>query len=56
VKSGEGSRWLVALTLLAVVPATGCQPEGETPGLWLRGDLVEEKVADWSFSDEIQET
>jgi hypothetical protein len=42
-------------TLVAVLAATACQPEDETPGLWLRGDSVEEKVADWSFSDAIQE-
>jgi hypothetical protein len=43
------------LTLLAVAAATACHPDGETPGLWLRGDSDEERVADWSFSDEIQE-
>jgi hypothetical protein len=48
-------RGLVALALLAVAVAMACQPEDETPGLWLRGETVEEKVADWSFSEEIEE-
>ena len=51
----RGSRRLGVLTLLAVVVVTACQPEDETPGLWLQGETVEEKVADWSFSQEIQE-
>ena len=40
---------------LVVLVATACQPQDETPGLWLRGETVEEKVADWRFSDEIEE-
>jgi hypothetical protein len=51
----RGGRRLSVLTLLAVVVVTACQPEDETPGLWLQGETVEEKVADWSFSDEIEE-
>ena len=51
-----GSRRPRVLVLLAaVVVATACQPEDETPGLWLRGETIQEKVADWSFSDEIEE-
>ncbi len=51
----RGSRRLSVLTLLAVVVVTACQPEDEAPGLWLRGEAVEEKIADWSFSDEFEE-
>jgi hypothetical protein len=43
------------LALLAVAVSIACQPKDETPGLWLRGETVEEKVADWSFSEEIEE-
>jgi hypothetical protein len=56
LRAGErASRRLCVLMLFAVAVATACQPEDETPGLWLRGETVEEKVADWSFSDEIEE-
>lgn len=48
-------RGLRALAVLAVVAATACQPEDEKPGLWLRGETVEERVADWSFSGETEE-
>jgi hypothetical protein len=45
----------VLVLLAAVVVATACQPEDEKPGLWLQGETVEQKVADWSFSDEVEE-
>ncbi len=51
----RGSRRLGVLTLLAVVVVMACQPEDETPGLWLQGETVEEKVADWNFSADIEE-
>jgi len=52
----RGSRRLRVLALLAaIVVATACQPEDETPGLWLRGETAPERVADWSFSDEVEE-
>ncbi len=35
--------------------ALGCQPRDETPGLWLRGEIVEEWVDDWRFTREIDE-
>lgn len=41
--------------LLAVFMGAACQPKDERPGLWLRGDAAEEKVADWSFTDPIEE-
>ena len=52
----RGSRRPRVLALLSVVlVATACQPEDETPGLWLQGETVEEKIADWSFSDDVEE-
>ena len=44
----------VVLIVLAVL-ATACQPRDETPGFWLRGETVEEKLVNWSFSDETEE-
>ena len=46
---------LVGLALLLVVlPITGFEPHGRTPGLWLKGDLVTAPVADWSFTDTVE--
>jgi len=45
---------LVCLALLlAVARITGFGPHGNTPGLWLKGDLVTAPVTDWSFTDSI---
>jgi hypothetical protein len=41
--------WVAALAVL------GCQPEDETPGLWLGGEIAPEWVDDWSFTDDIEE-
>lgn len=42
---------LVCLVLLLVVlRITGFEPHGQTPGLWLKGDLVTTPVTDWSFT------
>jgi hypothetical protein len=40
--------------LLVVLSTTGFGPHGNTPGLWLKGDLVTTPVADWSFTDKIE--
>jgi hypothetical protein len=46
---------LVCLVLLLVVARiTGLEPTTRTPGLWLKGELVTTPVADWSFTDKIQ--
>jgi len=34
---------------------TGCQPEDESPGLWLTGETAVARVDDWSFTDDIEE-
>ncbi len=49
-------RWLSLLTALAVASGSiACQPKDVRPGLWVRGEAVEERVDDWSFTDEIEE-
>jgi hypothetical protein len=46
---------LVCLALLLVVARiTGFEPDARRPGLWLKGELVTTPVADWSFTDKIQ--
>jgi len=46
---------LVCLVLLLVVARiTGFEPNARRPGLWLKGELVTTPVADWSFTDNIQ--
>lgn len=46
---------LVCLVLLLVVLSiTGFGPHGNTPGLWLKGDLVTTPVTDWSFTDKFE--
>jgi hypothetical protein len=45
---------VLALALAGVI-ALGCLPSDETPGTWLRGDDIAERVSDWRFSDAIEE-
>jgi hypothetical protein len=46
---------LVCLVLLLVVLSiTGFGPHGNTPGLWLKGDLVTTPVSDWAFTDKFE--
>ncbi|HYL38912.1 MAG TPA: hypothetical protein VEV17_23545 [Bryobacteraceae bacterium] len=40
--------------LLIVLRITGFEPHGNTPGLWLTGNLVTTPVSDWSFTDAFQ--
>src|SRR5260370_36288246 len=40
--------------LLIVLSITGFGPHGNTPGLWLKGDLVTTPVADWSSTDKFE--
>ena len=47
--NGLRIRWLVLL--LAVPLLAACEPKDRRPGLWLSGELVDEPVADWSFTD-----
>ncbi len=41
--------------LVAAVAVLGCQPEDETPGLWLRGEVAPTRVDDWRFTNDIEE-
>jgi len=43
-----------AVLLLAAARVTGLEPHGNTPGLWLKGDLVTTPITDWSFTDQIE--
>jgi hypothetical protein len=50
----NGARRCLA-ALIAAVAVLGCQPENETPGLWLRGEFVAEPIEDWRFTNDIEE-
>jgi hypothetical protein len=43
----------VALLLCALLCA--CEPSDRRPGLWLSGEVVQEPVTDWSFTDAVPE-
>jgi len=46
---------LVCLVVLLVVARiSGIEPTARRPGLWLKGELVTTPVADWSFTNKIQ--
>jgi hypothetical protein len=40
--------------LFVVLSITGFGPHENTPGLWLKGNLVTTPVADWSFTDKTE--
>ena len=50
-----GARRRCVAALVAAVVVVGCQPEDETPGLWLGGEIATERVDDWRFTDDIEE-
>ena len=41
--------------LLVSLGSMGCQPQDETPGLWLQGEIVRDRVEDWRFTREVEE-
>jgi hypothetical protein len=45
----------IVTVLVGAVAVLGCQPEDETPGLWLGGEIARERVADWRFTNDIEE-
>ena len=47
--------FVAGVAVLAVSALSGCQPEDETPGLWLNGETVSERVDDWSFASDVEE-
>jgi hypothetical protein len=46
---------IILAALGALLLLTGCEPSDRTPGLWLRGEVVDPPPADWSFTDAHQE-
>ena len=46
---------LPVLLTLSTLLLMACEPKDRRPGTWLSGDLVEERIEDWSFSNEYQE-
>ncbi len=53
---GDGTMKIFArfTLLVAVFMMFGCEPEDQTPGLWLSGEPVETFPDDWSFSNDFQ--
>src|ERR1700731_2156863 len=59
-----GAIFICMILLLATLRATGFEPRDcanasaswscRAPGLWLKGELVTTPVADWSFTDKVQ--
>jgi hypothetical protein len=45
---------VVTLVCIALI-GLACEPEDESPGLWLRGETVVDAVGDWGFTDAIEE-
>ena len=49
-------KYLLPVTLiLSTLLLMACEPKDRRPGTWLSGDLVEERIDDWSFTNESQE-
>ena len=42
---------VIAAVLGVALLLGGCEPSDRTPGLWLRGDVVDPPPRDWSFTD-----
>ena len=45
---------MILVLLLVVARITGLEPTTRRPGLWLKGEPVTTPVADWSFTDKVQ--
>jgi hypothetical protein len=63
-KDKDWSRWSTSIRvacfrglviLITAVLVAACEPSAQTPGQWLRGDIVETFPQDWAFTDEIGE-
>jgi hypothetical protein len=55
LKSIRAGNVKATLVLIGLVSSFGCQPEDVQPGLWLDGDLVQERIADWQFCSAVEE-
>ena len=49
------SRSILCFAFLIGMGLSACQPEDESPGLWLSGNENSSRVSDWRFTDDIQE-
>jgi hypothetical protein len=45
----------LAVAALSVALLVGCAPHDRRPGLWLSGEVVQEPVGDWAFTDAVPE-
>ncbi|MBT3866888.1 MAG: hypothetical protein HOB98_15175 [Gammaproteobacteria bacterium] len=46
---------LPVILILSSLLLAACEPKNRRPGTWLSGELVEDRIEDWSFSNEFQE-
>ena len=48
---------LIVITLFTILSLliVGYEPQDQSPGLWLTGELATENVADWSFTEQHEE-
>jgi hypothetical protein len=53
--SAPGLRVIALVTAVAALTALGCQPEDETPGLWLGGEIAPRPVDGWHFTNDVEE-
>ena len=44
-----------SVILCIALLATSCQPKDVRPGTWIRGEPVEIHIADWAFTNDIEE-
>jgi hypothetical protein len=45
----------IALLVVCLLFASGCEPKDRRPGTWLSGEVVTDPVTDWSFANEHEE-
>lgn len=45
----------ISIILLLSTLISSCEPQDRTPGAWLSGEIVNERISDWRFSDAYQE-
>ena len=43
------------VVILSLIFLAGCEPRDRRPGTWTKGEIVEDEITDWSFSNEQQE-
>ncbi len=46
------NRYAAAALIGISILISGCEPKEQRPGLWLSGEVVEEEITDWSFTDD----